>query len=112
MIIQMIWPPPRYSVPLQMVICKEDGSTDDQNQGHGGAGIVANDHPDDPASSVPLQMVICKEDFPPNDQNQRDGGAQIVANDHMNDPASSVLLRFFAKRTVFRMTNIFLVGWG
>ena len=58
-------------------------------------------------SSVPLQMVICKEDFPPNDQNQRDGGAQIVANDHMNDPASSVLLRFFAKRTVFRMTNIF-----
>ena len=95
-----------------MVICKEDGRPDDRNQGDGGSQIVANDHPDDPASSVPLQMFTCKEDFPPNDQNQRDGGAQIVANDHMDDPASSVLLRFFAKRTVFRMTNIFLVGWG
>ena len=40
------------SVPLQIVICKEDGPPDDQNQGDGGAQIVANDHPDDPASSV------------------------------------------------------------
>ena len=79
-----------------MVICKEDGSPDDQKQGDEGAGIVANDHPDDPASSVPLQMVICKEDCPPNDQNQRDGGARIVANDHLDDLTSSVLLHSFA----------------
>ena len=51
-----------------MVICKEDGPPDDQNQGDGGAGIVANDHLHDPAFSVPLQMVICKEDGPPDDQ--------------------------------------------
>ena len=31
-IIQMIWPPLCSFVPLQMVICKEDGSLDDQNQ--------------------------------------------------------------------------------
>ena len=68
MIIWMIWPPPCSSVPLQMVICKEDGSLDDQNQRDGGARIVKNDNLDDPASSVPLQMVICKEDGPPDDQ--------------------------------------------
>ena len=56
------------SVPLQMVIYKEDGPTDDQNQGDGGARIVANDHPGDPASSVPLKMVVCKEDCPLDDQ--------------------------------------------
>ena len=65
----MIWPPPCSSVPLQMVICKEDGRPDDQNQGDGGSQIVANDHPDDPASSVPLEMVICKEDYPSDYQN-------------------------------------------
>ena len=96
MIHRMIWPPPCSSVPLQMIICKEDGSPDDQKQGDGGAPIVANDHLYDPASSVPLQMVVCKEYCPPNDQNQRDGGARIVANDHLDDPASSVLLRSFA----------------
>ena len=112
MITLMIRPPPCFSIPLQIVICKKDDSPDDQNQGDGGLGIVANDHPDDLASSVPMQMVICKEDCPPDDQSQRDRGARIVANDHLDDPASSVLLRFFAKRTVFRMTNIFLVGWG
>ena len=47
---------------LQMVIYKEDGPPDDQNQGDGGAQIVTNDYPVDPASSVPLQMVICKEE--------------------------------------------------
>ena len=52
-----------------MVICKEDGRPDDQNQGDGGSQIVANDHPDDPASSVPLEMVICKEDYPSDYQN-------------------------------------------
>ena len=107
MTIWMIRPPPCSSVPLQMVICKEDGSPDDQKQGDEGAGIVANDHPDDPVSSISLQMVTCKEDCPPNDQNQRDGGARIVANDHLDDPASSVLLCSFAKRTVLQMTNIF-----
>ena len=56
MTIWMIRPPLCSSVPLQIVICKEDGSLDDQNQVDGGAGIVANDHPDEPASSVPLQM--------------------------------------------------------
>ena len=56
------------SVPLQMVIYKEDGHPDDQNQGDGGARIVANDHPGDPASSVPLKMVVCKEDCPLDDQ--------------------------------------------
>ena len=55
-IIRMIRSPLCSSVPLQIVICKEDGSLDDQNQVDGGAGIVANDHPDEPASSVPLQM--------------------------------------------------------
>ena len=73
-----------------MVVCKDDGSPYDQNQGDRGAGIVANDHPDDPASSVPLQMVICKEDCPSDDQNQRDGGTRIVAVDHL---ASSVPLQ-------------------
>ena len=43
------------SVPLQMVIYKEDGPPDDQNQEDGGARIVANDHLDDPASSVLLR---------------------------------------------------------
>ena len=43
------------SVPLQMVIYKEDGPPDDQNQGDGGARIVANDHLDDMASSVLLR---------------------------------------------------------
>ena len=49
------------SVPLQMVIYKEDGPPDDQNQGDGGAGIVSNDHPEDPATSLPLQMFFGKE---------------------------------------------------
>ena len=110
--------PPCSSVPLQMVICKEDGSPDDRNQGDGGARIVANDHPDDPASSVPLQMVICKEDCPPNDQNQRDRGAGRGCCKW--PPGWSSLFRAppflckwsFAKRTVLRMTYIFLVGWG
>ena len=79
-----------------MVICREDGSPEDQNQGDRGAGIVANDHLDDLASSVPLQMVICKEDCPSDDQNQRDGGARVVVNNHLDDPASSVPLRSFA----------------
>ena len=78
-----------------MVIYKEDGPPDDQNQGDGGAQIVVNDHPDDLASSVPLQMVVCKEDCPSDGQNQRDGGARIVANDHLDDLASSSLLRSF-----------------
>ena len=68
------------SVPLQMVVCKEDCPSDDQNQRKGGAQILENDHLDDLASSVPLQMVICKEDCPSDDQNQRDGGARIVAS--------------------------------
>ena len=76
-----------------MVVCKEEGSPGDQNQGDGGAGIVANDHPADPASSVPLQMVICKKDCPPNDQNQGHGGAGIVANDHPDDPDTPVPLQ-------------------
>ena len=42
------------SVPLQMIICREDSSPDDQNQGDRGAGIVANDRSEAPASSVPL----------------------------------------------------------
>ena len=88
-IIRIIRPPLCSCVPLQMVICKEDGSPDNQNQGDGGGGVVANDHPEDPASSlplhgllqmiiwmirpppcssVPLQMVICKEEGPPDDQ--------------------------------------------
>ena len=92
----MIWPPPCSSVPLQMVICKEDGSPDDQNEGDRGAGIVANDHLEVPASSVPLQMVVCKEDCPLDDQNKRDGGARIDATYHLDDPASSVLLCSFA----------------
>ena len=52
MTIWMIRPPLCSSIPLQMVICKEDGSPDDQNQGDGGAQIVQNNHPDDPTSSV------------------------------------------------------------
>ena len=44
-----------------MVICKEDGSVDDQNQGDGGEGIVSNDNPEDPATSVPFQMFVRKE---------------------------------------------------
>ena len=93
MIIWMILPPLCSSIPLQMVICKEDGSPEDQNQGDGGAGIVANDHPDDPASSLPLQVVICKEDRSSNDQNQRDRGARVVANDHLDGMFSSVPLQ-------------------
>ena len=92
-ITRMIRPPPCSSVSLQMVICKEDGSLDDQDPGDRGAGIVANDHPEDQASSVPLQMVVCKENCPSDGQNQMDGGARIVANDHLGDPSSSVLLR-------------------
>ena len=49
MTIWIIQPPPCSSVPLQMGICKKDGSLDVQNQGDGGAGIVANYHLDDPA---------------------------------------------------------------
>ena len=61
MIIKMIWPPPCSSFPLQMVICKEDSSADDQSQGDGGAGIVSNDNPQDLATSVPFQMFVLKE---------------------------------------------------
>ena len=43
------------SVPMQMVICKEDCPPDDQSQRDRGARIVANDHLDDPASSVLLR---------------------------------------------------------
>ena len=43
------------SVLLQMVFYKEDGPPDDQNQGNGGATIVANDRPDDPASFMLLR---------------------------------------------------------
>ena len=51
-----IFPRNNYSsIPLQIVICKEDSPPDDQNQGDGGAQIVANDHPDDSASSVLLR---------------------------------------------------------
>ena len=96
MLILVIWPPPCSSVPLKKVVCKEDSSPDDQNQKDRGAGILANDHPDDSASSVSLQMVICKEDCFSDDQNQRDGGARIVANDQLDNPSSSVLLRSFA----------------
>ena len=56
--IRMIQPPPFSSVPLQMVICKEDGSQDDLNHGNGGARILANDHPDDRASSVLLRSSV------------------------------------------------------
>ena len=55
MIIRMIRPPPCSSFPLQLVLCKEDGPPDNQNQGDGGARIIANDHPDDLASSVLLR---------------------------------------------------------
>ena len=92
MTIWMFGLPPSSSVPLQMVICKEDGPLDDKNQGDGEAWIVARNHP---CSSVPLQMVICKEDGSLDDQNQRDRGAQIVANDHLDSPSSSVLLCSF-----------------
>ena len=58
-------------VPLQMVLCKEDGPPDDQNQRAGGAGLLQMTiwiiRPP-PCSSVPLQMVICKEDSPSDDQ--------------------------------------------
>ena len=79
-----------------MVIYKEDGPLDNQNQGDGEAQFVANDHPEDPSSFLPLQMVVCKEDCPSDGQNQRDGEARIVANDHLDDPSSSVLLCSFA----------------
>ena len=41
-----------------LVICKEDGPNDNQNERGGAARIVANDHLDDPASYVPLILVI------------------------------------------------------
>ena len=108
MIIRMIRPPPCYSVPLQMVICKKDCSLDNQNQGDGGEGCVASYHLEDPASSGPLQMVVCKEDCPFYGQNQRDGGAKNVANDHLDDPSFSVLLRSFANSHLQRgWINIF-----
>ena len=59
-IIPMIWPLPCSSVPLKMVICKKGAFPDDQNQRDGGAGIVANDHLDDPASSFLLHMSFAK----------------------------------------------------
>ena len=43
--------------PLQMVICKEDCPSDDQNQREGGAQILEKDHLDDLASSVLLCSV-------------------------------------------------------
>ena len=55
LIIHMIRPPLCSAVPLQMVICKEDGSQDDQNQGDGVVGIATNFHLDDPASSLLLR---------------------------------------------------------
>ena len=81
MIIRMIRPPPCSSVSLQMVICKEDDSPDDQNQGDGREGIVANDHQEDLASSVPLQMVVCKENCPSDGQNL---GSRVRAKWPMN----------------------------
>ena len=89
----MIRPPPCSSVPLKMVVCKEDGSPYDQNQGDAEAEIVSNDHPEDPASSIPSQMVVCKVDCPSDDQNQRDGGARVVANDHLDGMFSYIPLQ-------------------
>ena len=113
MIIWMILPPLCSSIPLQMVICKEDGSPEDQNQGDGGAGIVANDHPDDPASSLPLQVVICKEDRSPNLQikgTEEHGLLQMIIWMECSPPFRCNWS--FAKKTVLQITNIFLVRWG
>merc|ERR1712004_847250 len=57
MTIWMIRPPPASSVPLQMVICKEDCPPNDQNQRDGGARIVANDHLDDPARNAWMHVL-------------------------------------------------------
>ena len=43
------------SVLLQIVFYKEDGPPDDQNEGDGGARMVAHDHRDHPASFVLLR---------------------------------------------------------
>ena len=98
----MIRPPPCSSVPLKMVVYREDCSLYEQNQGDAEAGIVSKDQPEDPASSIPSQMVVCKEDCPSDDQNQRDGGARFVANDYLDDPASSVLLDSFVNGHLHR----------
>ena len=83
------------SVPLQMVIYKEDGPPDDQNQGRS---IFANDHPDDLASSVPLQMVIAKRTvlwMTKINGTEEHGLLQMIIqmiqplpNDHPEDPAT------------------------
>ena len=65
------------SVPLQMVVCKENCSSDGQNQMDGGARIVANDHLGDPSSSVLLRAPLFLRKWS------------------------------FAKRMILRMTNIF-----
>ena len=92
-----------------MVIFKEDGPPDDQNQGDGGARIVANDHPymirPPMCSFVPLQMIICKGAGSQDHQNQGDGGDGVVANDHPED--LPFLCKWsFAKRTVLQMAKI------
>ena len=95
MIVRMIRHPSCSSVLLQMVICKKDGSADDHNQGDGGAGIVANYHPEDPACSIPLQMFVCKEDCPSDDQNQGEerGWLQMIIRMIRPPPCSSVPLQ-------------------
>ena len=97
-----------------MVICKEDGAQDDQNQGGGGARIVANDHPDDPTSSVLLHSFA-------NDHLQKGRFSRWPKSRRRRSrncckwsSGWSGLLRAppflckwsFAKRTVLRMTKI------
>ena len=57
-IIWMIRPPPCSSVPLQMVICKEDGSLDDQHVWSDGAEIRTRPVPsmEDPQYKISAQI--------------------------------------------------------
>ena len=105
MIIHMIRPPLCSFVFLQMIICKEDGSQDDQNQGDG---VVENDHPENPP-------FLCKWSFAKRTVLQM---AKIKGmEEHGLLQMTIWMIRpflckwSFAKRTVLRMTNIFLVGW-
>ena len=94
------------SVLLQIVFYKEDGPPDDQNEGDGGARMVAHDHRDHPASFVLLRSfakrtVLRMTKIKGTEEQEL---LQIILQ--RIRPAPFLCKCSFAKRTVLQMSKI------
>ena len=94
------------SVLLQIVFYKEDGPPDDQNEGNGGARMVAHDHRDDPASFVLLRSFAKRTVLRMTKikGTEEHGLLQMIIR--MLWPPPFLCKWSFAKRTVLWMTKI------